>query len=227
VQGLKKDVLEVAAAQKARVRSNRGGVLSKSTAPKPSDISSVEDIALQVVLDLQVCNGIFGRFESDSRSISAAVRNMKKLLDEWQDVIDPVNAQTVVPILESKAKACLSKAFLLFPGQRDIVNPQIISSSGNSDASSGIENVFLGIISSRFSLLPLAMTSVAKGKGVTSGFAGGTTDTDEGQSSAEVDSIGSTLQKGIASAASSTSMSAAKSFIGDLGNRFGKLGLGL
>ena len=223
LQALKKDVIDVSTGQKTRARANRGTL--KAGASRPSDIASAEDIALQVVLDLYVCNGLFEGYESDARAVAAAVRNIKKVLEEWLDIMDPVLAQTVVPVLEAKSKSCLAKALLLFPGLHDATSfSTAASSSSHSDASSpAIENVFLSSPSSRFSLLPLAMTSVAKT------VKGGTTSTVDTQDhdGPEVDSIGSSLQKGIASAASSTSMSAAKSFIGDLGNRFGKLGLGL
>ena len=224
-------------AQKAKLRNSRG---TKVFSIKQSEPISLEDVALQAIYDLAVCHGIFSRLVSDSRAVSTAVRNLKKCTSDWADAIDPVNAQLLLPLVEAKAALYLSRAHLLFPGIRESSTGDGSTSGQESSIhnfhsqlstsnamSSVVEGVFTSSASSRFSLLPLPMNSASKavnGSGGPHGIDGA----DEARrEDGNDDSIGSVLQKGIASAASSTSMSAAKSFIGNIGNSFNKLGLGL
>ena len=226
---MKKDLLEVETAQKATIKKDRGlkQLLHKKTLV-------IENIATQVIFDLLVCKGIFGNLTSDVKSVSASLSKLKKQIEDWQDILDPVNAQLIVPALETKTSDYLSRVHLIFPGLRKSLSTNLTSGSSSQPAtsSSAVEGVFTSSISSRFSLLPLPMmtSSSSSSQGSRVGPNLSTRDRDrdrDAQSSNDSNnSIGSNLQKGIASAASSTSMSAASSFIGGLGNmtNFGSLG---
>ena len=219
---MKKDLLEVETAQKATIKKDRG---LKQSLHKKTLV--VENIATQVIFDLLVCKGIFGNLTSDVKSVSASLSKLKIQIEDWQDILDPVNAQLIVPALETKTSDYLSRVHLIFPGLRKSLSTNLTSGSSSQPAtsSSAVEGVFTSSISSRFSLLPLPMTS-SSSQGSRVGPNISTRDRDAQASNDPKNSIGSHLQKGIASAASSTSMSAASSFIGGLGNmtNFGSLG---
>lgn len=195
---LKKDVNDLASAQKAKLRKDRG-----IKQPRQKELISIDDVALQAIFDLLVCEGIFGKMKTESRSFSQKVREMNDCLEEWQDAVDPVNAQLLLPLLKTRTTAFLSRIHLIFPGLRQgsIANTNTNSNPSNETTNDILSGIFADTPSSRFSLLPLALTS---GKGVVVND-----EKDNGKNrdgmGAKVETVGSALQKGVASAAAASS----------------------
>lgn len=134
-------------------------------------------------------------------------------------MIDPINAQLLMPLMVMRSSEFLSRAYLLFPGLRE-GQPSLSSSSPSSSSSAessssdAVSGIFVNSSTSRFSLLPMALTSSA----VSSGAQSSLWSKDDKDSSDTSKSIGRTLQKGVASVASS---SQSNSWVGGLGSGLG------
>ena len=144
------------------------------------------------------------------------------MLEEWQDIVDPVNAQLLIPLLETRSKTCISLSHLLFPGMRSLESggvEKIPGESSQTNSSSAVAGIFPDTVTSRFSLLPMALASSGSSRQNAESGADGSINGSSGDSGNVGDggSVSSVLQKGIASAASSTGSSKGN-FLGGLGS---------
>ncbi len=200
---LRKDVDDLVSAQKAKLRKDRG-----IKQPRQKEPISIDDVALQVIFDLLVCEGIFGKLRTLSRAVSQKVGALNDCLEGWQDAVDPVNAQLLLPLMKTKTTSYLSRIHLIFPGLSHGLNASSMNnanttSSNDATTSNAVSGFFSESPSSRFSLLPLALTTTGKGGAILDNQRDGSKNKDGGSKKAET--VGSTLQKGVASAAAASS----------------------
>ena len=124
---------------------------------------SDEDVALQVVFDLMACVAL------EARCGLEASPSLSRCLSGWRARLDPINAEILTPMLTAASEQFSQKTHLLLPGlkrHREGAVPVAHASSSqaamNSNASA-ISGLFPLTASSRFSLLPLPMSTHFQG----------------------------------------------------------------
>jgi hypothetical protein len=124
---------------------------------------SDEDVALQVVFDLMACVAL------EARCGLEVSRSLSRCLSGWRARLDPINAEILTPMLTTASEQFSQKTHLLLPGLRrhregTVAVPAASSSQAamNSNASA-ISGLFPLSASSRFSLLPLPMSTHFQG----------------------------------------------------------------
>ena len=141
-------------------------LLKKANSSSEKKLSE-EDVALQVVFDLMVCEGLGDRCGVDS------LDDLRECAAGWRARLDPINAEILVPLLTAASEQFALKNHLLLPGLRKpkevpvSANAVAVSSSSslaaiNSNASA-ISGLFPVTAASRFSLLPLPMSTHFQG----------------------------------------------------------------
>lgn len=126
---------------------------------------SDEDVALQVVFDLMACVAL------EARCGLEGSRSLSRCLSGWRARLDPINAEILTPMLTAASEQFSQKTHLLLPGlqrHRDGAAPVPVAAASSSQAAmnsnaSAISGLFPLSASSRFSLLPLPMSTHFQG----------------------------------------------------------------
>jgi hypothetical protein len=126
----------------------RDSYLSLASSYAGMNPSREEQCALQILLDLNVAANVFNRCNINPSIFNAAISKFK-------DLIDPINAELMLPLLRKASKSADDQSMFIFPCFRF---PEL-SQFDSNDAKHSLQGVFSAVSSSRFSLLPLAMTS--------------------------------------------------------------------
>ena len=109
----------------------------------------VEQCVLQALMDLRVASSAMQRSAVAAQAIEECRR-------AWERLLDPINAQLMLPLLWTAASAASSQYYLLFPGHAP---PAQEPSTPASEAA--LRGVFSTSRSSRFALLPLAVSTTS------------------------------------------------------------------
>jgi hypothetical protein len=134
---------------------------SGSSSSQPGD----EDVALQALFDLMVCDSLADRCGL------AVPKTLRICMAGWRARLDPINAEILVPLLVTASEQFSSKSHLLLPGLRqpkeittptpiDLTSSTPLASDSNATAIFGL---FPPTPACRFSLLPLPMSTHFQG----------------------------------------------------------------
>ena len=126
-----------------------------------------EDIALQAIFDLMSCVAL------EERCGLEQSKALQQCLTGWRAKLDPINAEILTPMLTAASDDFSRKTHLLLPGMKEfkavpvVAPPATISSSGSSgvanNSASAVSGLFPLNAASRFSLLPLPMSTHFQG----------------------------------------------------------------
>lgn len=126
-----------------------------------------EDIVLQAIFDLMSCVALEGRCELEQSTA------LQQCLTGWRARLDPINAEILTPLLTAAADDFSRKTHLLLPGLKEIkaapaLAPPATTSSSSStgvvnNSASAVSGLFPLNAASRFSLLPLPMSTHFQG----------------------------------------------------------------
>jgi len=108
-----------------------------------------EQSLLQGLMDLRVASAALGR-------CSVAVQAVDESRRAWERMLDPINAQLMLPLLWTAADAASSQYYLLFPG-----NFSPAHAEAKQLSETALQGVFSSSRSSRFALLPLAVSTAS------------------------------------------------------------------
>ena len=141
-------------------------MLLKRAASSTEKVLSEEDVALQAVFDLMVC---------DALGVRCGIEDLGVLRDcaaSWRARLDPINAEILMPLLTAASEQFALKNHLLLPGLRvpkvipvsdiAVAFPSSSMAAINSN-SSAVSGIFPVAAASRFSLLPLPMSTHFQG----------------------------------------------------------------
>ena len=141
-------------------------LLKKSNSSSGKKLSE-EDVVLQVVFDLLVCEALGDRCGVEQ------LDGLRECAAGWRARLDPINAEILMPLLTTASEQFALKNHLLLPGLRKpkeipvSVNAVAVSSSSSlaaiSSNASSISGLFPVTAASRFSLLPLPMSTHFQG----------------------------------------------------------------
>ena len=109
-----------------------------------------EQCILQILMDLYIATDVMNRCKVNTSSITNTSA-------KWKGLIDPINAQLLLPLLWDAGKLAVLQSDLLFSGFQ---NPTSSHHETSVMADVALQGVFSNVSSSRFALLPLAMSAV-------------------------------------------------------------------
>ena len=130
---------------------------------------SEEDVAIQAVFDLMACESLGGRCGLQES------RTLRDCMAGWKARLDPINAEIMIPLLVAASDQFAIKNHLLLPGVKQpkgvlLSVPNVSTSSSSSSSlaainsnASAVIGLFPTTAASRFSLLPLPMSTHFQG----------------------------------------------------------------
>jgi hypothetical protein len=124
-----------------------------------------EDIVLQAIFDLMSCVALEERCGLEQSTA------LQQCLTGWRARLDPINAEILTPLLTAASDDFSSKTHLLLPGLKEIKVAPALAPPATTSSSTGVVNNSTSAVSglfplnaaSRFSLLPLPMSTHFQG----------------------------------------------------------------